>query len=169
MPKPLKKFMHPRKDQGFTLIELMIVVAIVGVLTSVALPAFTSFVAGQRIKTASFDLMSMMIFARSEAIKRNSNVTLNYSSVANALTVVAGAAVLREQTGLTGLTLNCKSATGPSGVVTPCPAGGIIYTSSGRLSTAYLPLELGNISSATSSRCITIDLSGRPNSKKGAC
>lgn len=169
MLKSNPKLTQHRKGRGFTLIELMVTVLILGILTSVALPSFKEFITNQRIKTASFDLMSMMIFARSEAIKRNTDVTLNSPSVINAFTVAAGATVLRQQEGFTGLTLNCKTVTGPSGVVTPCPAGGIIYTSSGRLSTAYLPLELGNTASATSSRCITIDLSGRPYSKKGAC
>jgi len=67
----------PRRAHGFTLVELVTVVAIVAVLAVLAAPSFTNLIRSQRIKTATNDLVSTLIFARSEAVKRNADVTVS--------------------------------------------------------------------------------------------
>jgi type IV fimbrial biogenesis protein FimT len=65
-----------RAQAGFTLLELMVVVAIVGVLMAVAIPAMGNFIRNGRITAAANDLMAALHFTRSEAIKRRQPVTL---------------------------------------------------------------------------------------------
>lgn len=65
-----------RAQAGFTLLELMVVVAIVGVLMAIAVPAMGDFIRNGRITAAANDVMAAMHFTRSEAIKRRDPVTL---------------------------------------------------------------------------------------------
>jgi type IV fimbrial biogenesis protein FimT len=65
-----------RAQAGFTILELMVVVAIVGILMAVAVPAMGNFIRNGRITAAANDVMAALHFTRSEAIKRRQPVTL---------------------------------------------------------------------------------------------
>lgn len=58
------------KQCGFSLIELIIALVIVGVLLALAAPAVRTFLQNQRISTQVNDLLADLNFARSESIKR---------------------------------------------------------------------------------------------------
>ncbi len=149
--------------RGFTLTELLIVVAISAVLVAAALPSYNEFVRNQRVKTASFDLFSSLVQARSEAITRNAPVTVAPIITGTetwaggwTVTIDAGRTELRRQDAIVAITL-----TGPAGLV---------YNGSGRLSTASGSFQLtGGSGGGITMRCITVDLSGRPVTKAAAC
>jgi type IV fimbrial biogenesis protein FimT len=65
-----------RAQPGFTLLELMVVLAIAGVLMAVGIPAMGDFIRNSRITGAANDIMAGLHFTRSEAIKRRLPVTL---------------------------------------------------------------------------------------------
>ncbi len=73
--------MHSR---GFTLVELLVVMAISAILIAAAVPSFQSLIASSRASSASGTLVSSLEFARSEAIRRNQNVTVCRTANANA-------------------------------------------------------------------------------------
>lgn len=63
-------------SRGFTTIELMVVIAIVAILASIAVPSFSGIVERYRVRRASEDLIASLYLARSEAMRRGGNVTL---------------------------------------------------------------------------------------------
>lgn len=154
-----------RANRGFTLPELLIVITVAGVMLGAGVPSFVEFIKNQRVKTASFDLFSSLVVARSEAITRNTSVTVTPASTTNwangwTITYVdatSGSTVtLREQSSMPNITI-----TGPTSVV---------YRGSGRLTNATTPqFALTATGSTVTSRCINVDLSGRPVTKAAAC
>ena len=69
-----------KKNTGFTLIEIMVTVAIVGIFASIAIPSFSSLIENNRVNTATNELVSNLLLARSEALKRRNTVTICPSS-----------------------------------------------------------------------------------------
>jgi len=65
-----------RLVRGFTLVEAMVVMAIIAVLSGMAVPAMTAAMDSAKLSSASNVFMSGLHLARSEAIKRNSRAVL---------------------------------------------------------------------------------------------
>src|SRR4051812_15624251 len=73
MPSPAPA---QRPVRGFTTVELLVTVAIMAIFAGIALPSYKQIIARQRVRSASADLYTQLIQARSEAIKRNQNVSI---------------------------------------------------------------------------------------------
>ena len=67
---------------GFTAIELMVVVSIIGILAALAAPSFHSVVENYRVRRATGDLISTIYLARAEGIKRGGGVVLRKAGAA---------------------------------------------------------------------------------------
>jgi len=74
IPRHRKRSAGPFAMTGFTLMELMIVLVIVGILVSVGIPTFSDATLGSRLGSTANNLVSSLYLARSEAIKRNTTV-----------------------------------------------------------------------------------------------
>ncbi|WP_083235427.1 GspH/FimT family pseudopilin [Acidovorax sp. RAC01] len=76
LSRPTKADGRVRKPRGFTAIELMVVVAIVAILASLAGPSFRDLTDGFRVRAASEEVTNTIYFARSEAIKRGGLISV---------------------------------------------------------------------------------------------
>jgi type IV fimbrial biogenesis protein FimT len=64
------------KHAGFTLLEIMIVIALLAVLVGIGAPSFGDFIRNSRITGKANDLLGGLNLARTEAIKRHAPVTV---------------------------------------------------------------------------------------------
>ncbi|WP_447787729.1 GspH/FimT family pseudopilin [Variovorax boronicumulans] len=76
-----------RSTGGFTLIELMVGIALLGILLMLAYPSYTSFIRNAQVRGAAESVLNGLQLARAEAIRRNGNVqfTLTNTSKGAAL------------------------------------------------------------------------------------
>ena len=70
---------NQRQQRGFTLIELLVTLMIASISAIMAVPAFASFLARQQLASDVNELISVLSFARSEAIKQRSDTTVVFS------------------------------------------------------------------------------------------
>jgi type IV fimbrial biogenesis protein FimT len=78
--------------RGFTLIELMITIAIGAVLVALAAPSFRSYTAKKKIEGTLAELVTDIQFARSEAVSRNATVRLTTGTNCYAVHLASGTA-----------------------------------------------------------------------------
>lgn len=64
------------KNKGFTLIELMITVAIMSIMLTIGLPSFQSIIASSRLTSSANAMVSALQLARSEALKQHKTVII---------------------------------------------------------------------------------------------
>lgn len=66
-------------ERGFTLIELMVTVSIMGILTALAAPSFTDMIARYKTSSMADQMVAMLTLARTEALRRGGDVYLEKS------------------------------------------------------------------------------------------
>src|SRR5688500_8514564 len=73
----MRRFVNAsNRSQGFTILEILVVVSVLSLFLALAGPALSSVVATQQVRSASYDLHATLNVARSEALTRNVAVTV---------------------------------------------------------------------------------------------
>ncbi len=156
-----------RRADGFTFIEVMVTLVIAGILMSIAVPGIKSLLNVQKMKSATFDLVTTAIRARSESIKWSGassasiSITPQSGDFSNGWCVVftsatacsvsaPGDEVMQVITPIRGVTYAYQGTVAP-----------IVFTRTGRLSggVAVKLLVTDNDGFATP-RCVIFDTNG---------
>tara|TARA_R110000850_G_scaffold238631_1_gene363264 strand:+ start:261 stop:827 length:567 start_codon:yes stop_codon:yes gene_type:complete len=68
-----------RRQRGFTLIELLVTLMVASIIAIMAVPGFAGFLARQQLASDVNELISVLSFARSEAIKQRNDISVTFS------------------------------------------------------------------------------------------
>jgi len=69
-----------RKDSGFTIVELLVGIALIAMITAIAVPNYISWLPNYRLRSASQDLLSNFQKAKLASVKNNVNVAVCFKS-----------------------------------------------------------------------------------------
>ncbi|WP_260983964.1 GspH/FimT family pseudopilin [Pseudomonas oryzihabitans] len=154
-----------RTQYGFTLIETLVALAILAIVVSIAAPSFTRTLQSNRAAVMSNELLGAMQIARSEALKRRTDVTLCRRNVAGdacengtdwtvGWLMIQGANVIRIWEPTTGITLNG-------------PVNGVTYRSTGL--TTLVAAQSFSIETPSCRRTVSVSLTGNAFVNQNGC
>lgn len=154
MPNPIPQ---RRTETGFTLIELVVAIAILAIILGLAVPSMQSYILNQRVRNATFDLTSDLLYTRGEATKRNADVLIAATggSWQNGWTISAGGVTLKERQIIRDLAVAATGAT-------------ITFRHNGRLAgNAQQRFDLTTSATTTgvTPRCLIVNTSGKVSSE----
>ena len=75
------------RNSGFTLIELMVTIAVLAIIVGIAAPSISTQLANQRVKSTTSTIANALKEAKVESILRRQNVTVVYTSTSTPQTI----------------------------------------------------------------------------------
>jgi len=154
-----------RWQYGFTLVEMVVTVALLGILLAIAVPGLRQLTLNQGVKSATFDLFSALEYARSEAIKRPGEIVTLKAGASTDGAWSTGWRLMASTTKLRSWTVATNVSVADKNSLTQ-----VTFGKDGHVTAAPV-LEVKPVTSITGveARCVLVDLIGRPSSKMGAC
>lgn len=156
------------RQQGVTLVELMVTVAVLAILAGIGVPAFQSLVAQNRATSAANDLLASLQFARSAAISKAQDITVcpGVSSCTSGGQWQGGWIVLGTADDGSAELLRAHSA--PASSVTMSGADEWVFSNTGTLEgQAIVHFDITVASAAAAARTVCMSLAGNARIIRG--
>ena len=81
------------RNSGFTLIELMVTIAVLAIIVGIAAPSISTQLANQRVKSTTATLANALKEAKAESIIRRQNISVTYSNNAQSSGIINVASI----------------------------------------------------------------------------
>ncbi len=152
----------PAPERGFTLIEVMIALVVLGVLIALGAPSFSDWTRNQQIRAASEAILNGLQVARGEAVRRNLLVQIQLTSLpSSAWTVsetVSGTAIQSRVHEEGTLNTSVTATPADSTKATFAPLGNVVANIDG--SSTLTTVDVTNASATASSRPLRVLITG---------
>lgn len=155
---------------GFTLVELMIVVAVIGILAVIAAPSMMALINNGRLSGQTEELVASLQTARAEAVRRNARVTVCASTdgttCASSTSWTRWIAHGMDNTASPPVddVIIDNSVNNPA-VTVSGPASGIVFRPSGQIDSE----QRVGVTMSDGQRCLVVRISGVVSVSSGAC
>lgn len=178
-PVPCQSAVLPgRIARGFTLVELMVTLAVIAILAVVAMPSMTAVINNSRLSGQAEELVASIQLARAEAVRRNARVTICPST--NGTTCASSTAwsswIIHgmDNTASPPVDEVIRGSSANAGIQISGPVGGIVFRPSGLVdSQASITACMPTSQPAQNQRVLTVMISGVVSTSKadggGAC
>jgi|UPI00069F59E5 prepilin-type N-terminal cleavage/methylation domain-containing protein len=83
-------------NRGFTLVELMIVIALIAVIAGFAIPQFGRIIDNNRVVSTTNSIVGLLNYSRSEAVRRGERVTVTSAADTLVTTLTSNGNVIRQ-------------------------------------------------------------------------
>jgi len=129
---------------GFSVVELMVVMVVIGLLMAFAVPSFSEFLSNQQIRVGADAVMSGIQVARAEAIRRNLSVqvAIDVPNSGWVVTESASGTVVQTRTHEEGSrNVNLTTMPGGTTTLTFTPLGGVTGNADGTFSVQQIDID----------------------------
>lgn len=154
------------KSSGFGLIELMVAVAILGIVLTFALPSYRAWIQNTKVRTVAESIQNGVQKARSEALMRNTPVQFSLGANSAWTVQCVNAATCPDLAGGVVETRSSKEGDTSTVTITPTPGGAtdVVFTNLGIKSTT-VPNQLTqvDVAVANADRNLTITIGAGGN------
>ena len=166
--------MSPARQSGFTLIELMVTIAIVAILAALALPSFQQSIRSNRVTTTANEVMASLSLARTEAVKGVGTAGVCPSSSGTACTSTTdwsgGWVVWRtDRTSGSAVQTVVRYIQQKSGTVVTGPSAGVSFSVQGRPLDGAGQVAVSPEGGSTPVRCVLLNVAGQSRVRQEAC
>ena len=147
-------------SSGFTLIELMVTIAVLAIIVGIAAPSISTQLANQRVKSTTATLANALKEAKAESIIRRQNVTLSYNNTSTPKMITV---TTPDSKTIANYSYNVKSTIKPDTAIT------IVFEPSKRVNTARTYTICDSNANATSRQTEVDQVANITNKVGGAC